>query len=183
MLLEDPELKTQAAKIEVMLEEIEAMPDPAMRAKVSDLIQVLLALHGEGLARIMNTVARQPDPAMSAWTLQQFTEDDLVSHLLLLHDLHPVDVETRVEQALEGVRPFLKSHGGNVELIGVEDGVARLRLQGHCKSCPSSTITLKHTVEEAIRKAAPELIGIEAEEPPQVPANFVPISSLFLQPN
>jgi Fe-S cluster biogenesis protein NfuA len=183
MLLEDRELMTQAAKIETLLHEIEAFPNPATRDKVAEIVQAVLALHGEGMARMLEIVARQTDGAISARTLEQFAEDDLISHLLLLHDLHPVDVEIRVEQALEGVRPYLKSHGGNVELIGVEEGVARLRLEGHCKSCPSSTMTLKHTVEEAIRKAAPELIEIVAEEPPRMPNNFVPMAALLGQPS
>jgi Fe-S cluster biogenesis protein NfuA/nitrite reductase/ring-hydroxylating ferredoxin subunit len=87
----------------------------------------------------------------------------LVSHLLLLHGLHPLDVETRVVQALEEVRPYLQSHGGNVEFLGVEEGVARLRMQGSCDGCPSSAMTLKLAIEEAVMKAAPDLDGIEAE--------------------
>jgi Fe-S cluster biogenesis protein NfuA/nitrite reductase/ring-hydroxylating ferredoxin subunit len=96
-------------------------------------------------------------------TFEAFAEDELVSSLLLLHGLHPQDVETRVVRALEEVRPYLQSHGGNVELLGVEGGVARLRLQGSCSGCPSSTMTLKLAIEEAVQKAAPDLEGIEAE--------------------
>ena len=183
MLVEDQDLQAQAAKIEAVLEAIESFPDPAMRENVAEIVQGLLAFHGEGLARMLQIIAQQDDPAAGQRTLAAFTEDGVISHMLLLHDLHPVDVTTRVEQALEGVRPYLQSHGGNVALIAVEDGVAHLRLEGHCKGCPSSTMTLKLTVEEAIRKAAPELIGIDAEDgmeaPP--PANFVPISALFVQ--
>ena len=89
--------------------------------------------------------------------------DELVSHLLLLHGLHPLDVETRVVRALEEVRPYLQSHGGNVELLGIEGGVARVRMQGSCDGCPSSAVTLKLAIEEAVQKAAPDLEGIEAE--------------------
>ncbi|MEJ7843606.1 MAG: NifU family protein, partial [Rubrobacter sp.] len=94
---------------------------------------------------------------------ESFAGDELVSHLLLLHGLHPLDVETRVVQALEEVRPYLQSHGGNVEFLGVENGVARLRMQGSCDGCPSSAMTLKLAIEEAVLKAAPDLDGIEAE--------------------
>jgi Fe-S cluster biogenesis protein NfuA len=65
--------------------------------------------------------------------------------------------------ALEEVRPYLQSHGGNVELLGVKEGVARLRMQGSCSGCPSSTVTLRLAIEEAIQKTAPDLEGIEAE--------------------
>ncbi len=184
MASEEREMQAKAAKIESLLGEIEALPDIATRAKVADVVQALLALYGEGLARVLAIVAQQGVPGAGAMTLAAFADDPLISHLLLLHDLHPVDVEERVERALEEVRPYLQSHGGNVELIGVEAGIAHLRLQGHCKGCPSSTMTLKSTVEEAIRKAAPELIGIEAEngaESEPRPANFVPISALFVR--
>jgi len=131
---------------------------------------------------MLSIVARQRDGTVSGQTLCEFAEDSLISHLLLLHDLHPVDAVTRVEQALEGVRPYLQSHGGNVELIEIADGVARIRLEGHCKGCPSSMMTLKTSVEEAIRSAAPELMGIDCEdvaEPQAAAANFVPISALL----
>jgi Fe-S cluster biogenesis protein NfuA len=61
------------------------------------------------------------------------------------------------------VRPYLGSHGGDVELLGVENGVARLRLNGTCDGCPSSAVTLQHSIEAAILQAAPELERVEAE--------------------
>jgi Fe-S cluster biogenesis protein NfuA/nitrite reductase/ring-hydroxylating ferredoxin subunit len=129
-------------------------------------------------------VGRQPDE-VAARILEAFANDALIAHLLLLHDLHPVDVETRVRRALEEVRPYLQSHGGNVELLAVEEGVARLRLQGSCSGCPSSTMTLKLAIEEAIQKAAPDLDRIEAEgvtAPPRAPVAFVPASDLLRGP-
>ena len=93
----------------------------------------------------------------------RFAEDDLVGSLLLLYGLHPHPIETRITQALDKVRPYLDSHGGNVELLGVADGVVRLRMQGSCKSCPSSAMTLKLAIEEAIYAAAPDVVTIEAE--------------------
>ena len=108
----------------------------------TEAVQALVELYGEALARVVAGA----DP----------TEDELLSHLLLVHDLHPVDVETRVRRALDDVRPYLGSHGGDVELLGVEDGVARVRLEGTCNGCPSSTVTLRNAIEEAIMRAAPE---------------------------
>ncbi|MEJ7716430.1 MAG: NifU family protein [Thermoleophilaceae bacterium] len=75
----------------------------------------------------------------------------------------PIPVEERVVGALEGVRPYLESHGGNVELVAVEDGVVRVRLEGSCDGCPSSAMTLKLAIEEAVHKAAPEVERVEAE--------------------
>src|SRR3712207_933528 len=108
------------------------------------MAQVLLELYGEGLARMMEVVAQGEECER---TFKAFTEDELISHLLLLHGLHPLDVETRVVQALEEVRPYLQSHGGNVELLGEEGGVACEGPQGSWDGCPSSTMTLKLAIE------------------------------------
>jgi Fe-S cluster biogenesis protein NfuA/nitrite reductase/ring-hydroxylating ferredoxin subunit len=160
MLLDDQELQERVARMETLLEEIETLSDPNARSKAAEVVGLLLELYGEGLARVMEMVAQGNDRER---IFEALAEDELVSHLLLLHGLHPLDVETRVVQALEEVRPYLQSHGGNVELLGVEEGVARLRLQGSCSGCPSSTMTLKLAIEEAVMKAAPDLERIEAE--------------------
>jgi Fe-S cluster biogenesis protein NfuA len=87
----------------------------------------------------------------------------LISSLLLLHGLHPQDLEERVAAALERVRPDLHAHGGDVELLSIDDGVVRLRMQGNCDGCPSSAATLKFTIEQAIYAAAPDVAAIEVE--------------------
>jgi Fe-S cluster biogenesis protein NfuA/nitrite reductase/ring-hydroxylating ferredoxin subunit len=146
--------------METLLGEIESLQDPNARTKAAELVQVLLELYGEGLARMMEVVAEGEERER---IFEALAGDELVSHLLLLHGLHPLDVETRVIRALEEVRPYLQSHGGNVELLGIEGGVARVRMQGSCDGCPSSAVTLKLAIEEAVQKAAPDLEGIEAE--------------------
>jgi Fe-S cluster biogenesis protein NfuA len=107
-------------------------------------------------------MAAAAEPAVGALP-ERLADDDLVGHLLILHDLHPRPVEARVAGALEEVRPYLESHGGDVELLGVGDGAVRLRLEGSCSGCPSSAMTLKNAIEQEIRKAAPEIEDIEAE--------------------
>jgi len=159
MLLDDHGLQERVARMETLLEQIEALKDPHARSKAAEVVGVLLDLYGDGLARMMDLVYESGNDK----AFESFAQDELVSHLLLLHGLHPLDVETRVVQALEEVRPYLQSHGGNVEFLGVEGGVARLRMQGSCDGCPSSAMTLKLAIEEAVLKAAPDLEGIEAE--------------------
>jgi Fe-S cluster biogenesis protein NfuA/nitrite reductase/ring-hydroxylating ferredoxin subunit len=171
VLLDDQGLQERVARIETLLEEIETLADPNARSKAAELVGVLLDLYGEGLARMMEVVAEGEERER---TFEALAGDELVSHLLLLHGLHPLDVEARVIGALEEVRPYLQSHGGNVELLGVEGGVARLRLQGSCDGCPSSAMTLKLAIEEAIEKAAPDLEGIEAEGVTEAPPKPAP---------
>ena len=92
-----------------------------------------------------------------------------MENLLLLHDLHPLDVDARIQRALDRVRPYLGSHAGGVEYLGVGDGVARLRLEGSCHGCPSSTVTVQLAIEGAVQDAAPEVTEVVVEgmtEPP-----------------
>ena len=170
MLLDDKGLQERVARMETLLEEIEALKDPNARSKAAEVVAVLLDLYGDGLARMMEVVARGEERKRN---FEAFAQDELISHLLLLHGLHPLDVETRVIGALEEVRPYLQSHGGNVELLGIEGGVARVRMEGSCDGCPSSAMTLKLAIEEAVLKAAPDLERVEAEgmveEPPPKP--------------
>jgi Fe-S cluster biogenesis protein NfuA len=144
-----------AERIEALLEEVEALPDTRARETALELVQRLLDLYGEGLARIVERVNVAP-----------VADDEVVAHLLLLHGLHPVPLEQRVRAALEEVRPFLGTHGGDVEIAAVEDDVVRLRLQGSCSGCPSSTVTLSNAIEAAIYKAAPDVREIVAEDAP-----------------
>jgi Fe-S cluster biogenesis protein NfuA len=159
MALNDVEVRTRVGQLESLLERLEALTDPAAREVAVAAVQVLLEVYGEGLARVIDHANRLGGAAL----LRALAADELVAHLLLLHGLHPVDVETRVEQALAEVRPYLASHGGNVELVGVRAGIARLRLQGSCSSCPASAETLRLVVEAAVQRAAPDLEGIAVE--------------------
>jgi Fe-S cluster biogenesis protein NfuA/nitrite reductase/ring-hydroxylating ferredoxin subunit len=173
MLLDNQEVRERVGRIESLLGEIESFRDPDARAKTAEMVQTLLELYGEGLRRVVESVGRLGGDDLK----DELLGDELITHLLLLHGLHPIDIETRVLGALSEVRPYLESHGGNVQFLGIEGDVARVRLEGSCDGCPSSTMTLKLAIEEAIQKAAPELEGVEAEgvtEPsPQPQATIV----------
>jgi Fe-S cluster biogenesis protein NfuA/nitrite reductase/ring-hydroxylating ferredoxin subunit len=151
------------ARVEGLLEEVEVLAQPAARDLALETIQAVLELYGEGLRRIVATVGELQATALAG--------DELVEHLLLLHGLHPVGVEERVRDALDGVRPYLGSHGGDVELVEVsEDGVVVVRMHGSCEGCPASAMTLKLAIEDAVLKAAPDVERVvqaeaEAEAP------------------
>ncbi len=135
------------------------------RERAEELVRLVADLYGAGLERVLDIVydaGRLDDEVLAA-----LAGDDLVASLLLVHGLHPYDVGMRVEQALESVRPYLGSHGGDVELLEVsEEGTVRLRLLGSCDGCPSSSVTLKLAVEGAIEAAAPEITSIVVEDAP-----------------
>ena len=147
------------AQLESQLAQLEASPQSALRELALEALTGVLQLYGDGLARILELA---PQAAAS------LSQDELVGALLLLHGLHPIPLHERVESALASVRPYLATHGGDVDLIRVSDGIAHVRLQGTCNGCPSSEATLKSAIEKAIFQAAPEVTTVEAEaHPPQ----------------
>ncbi|MEV8635451.1 NifU family protein [Streptosporangium sp. NPDC051023] len=148
-------------RVEELLAELAALSDPVARAKAEELVRLLVELYGAGLERVMEIVTE----AGAGAVLHGLATDDLVSGLLVLHDLHPLSTAERVGLALEEVRPHLGSHAGDVELVGVEEetGVVRLRLRGTCDGCPSSQLTVKLAIERAVAKAAPEIVRVDVE--------------------
>ncbi|MDQ3644087.1 MAG: NifU family protein [Actinomycetota bacterium] len=159
-------------RVEGLLGELESLADPRARDTALETVQAVLDLYGAGLERIVERIGKPQATALAG--------DELVEHLLLLHGLHPVTVEERVRDALEGVRPYLGSHGGDVELVGVADGVATVRMQGSCEGCPASAMTLKLAIEDAILKAAPDVERVEAAENGQIAPADAPLLQIEL---
>jgi len=155
------ELKDNLVRVESLIHEAEKLADPHLRGRIQELVGHLLEFHAAALAKMVEDVAALGLPGRNM--IEAWSRDELVSSLLLLHDLHPLDTESRVLAALEKVRPYLQSHGGNVQFLGLAGGVVHLRLQGHCHGCPSSTATLRTTIEKAIYEAAPDVTDIEVE--------------------
>ncbi len=154
--------RTIGDTIERKLEELQARVDPRVFDQAVELLQLVNELYGAGLARVMDLAAVHA-PGLVA----EITADDLLASLLIANGLHPDDIHVRIARALEGVRPFLAGHGGDVELLDIDEhvGAVRLRLLGSCDGCPSSAVTLRTTVERAIFDAAPEVAIIDVEQP------------------
>ena len=148
-----------AKRLQALLEQIQSQPNPATRVLLQDCLQSLLAFYGDGLSRILGHV--QDIGANGQHILNRLLQDQTVSSLLLIHGLHPVALEKRLRNALEKVRPYMQSHGGNIELLSLENEVARVRLEGTCKTCPSSAVTLELAVRRAVEEACPDLLGFE----------------------
>jgi len=159
--LDARELQGRLQQLDALIREVDRFADPEAQAHTREIVQAILDLHRLGLERMIGRVEEAKDQGSAI--LDAFTRDDVVGGLLLLHGLHPLDLETRVRQALDDVRPYLRSHGGNVELLGVADGVVRLRLVGSCHGCPSSAVTMRQTIEEAIVAKAPDATAVEGE--------------------
>jgi Fe-S cluster biogenesis protein NfuA len=148
-------------RVQDLLGSLDEIADPVAQARVQELVGTVLELYGAGLERILGVIA---DAGVGALQIRnELLDDGIVASLLLIHGLYPVPLEERIAEAVESVRPFLASHGGGVEILSVEDGVARLRLQGSCNGCPASASTLEHALKEAIDEAAPDLLALEVE--------------------
>src|SRR6478752_7040808 len=113
------------ARVQELTADLEAAGERVPRELADELVSVVVQMYGAGLERIMDTIAAA-GPAGEPIG-EALVADGLVASLLLIHDLYPVPLEERVAQALERVRPYMESHGGDVELLGIEDGVAKLR--------------------------------------------------------
>src|SRR5438270_10154524 len=137
---EDRELRQSVRRLEQLIREVDGFPDPRARDRTREIVQALLELHGAGLARVLEHAAAAGDAGLAV--IDALGQDEVVSSLLLLYGLHPLDLETRVRQALDRVRPSLHAHGADVDLLGIDEGVVRLRVRGS-HGCPSSALTLE----------------------------------------
>jgi Fe-S cluster biogenesis protein NfuA/nitrite reductase/ring-hydroxylating ferredoxin subunit len=141
---------------------------PAAQA-AEELVGLLVGLYGDGLAAVVGILADEGEAG--AAILARMADDPQVEGLLLLHDLHPLGLEARIQRALDRVRPYLGSHAGGVDYLGItSDGVARLRLEGSCHGCPSSTVTVQLAITTAIQDAAPEVTDVLVEGMTAAPA-------------
>ncbi len=154
------EFRVHTQRVEKLVSRLDSCKDAEMRAVALELVQCVMELHGAALDRMLGSISQT---SAGEAALDVALQDDLISSVLLLHGLHPDTIEARVLRALEKVRPYLHSHGGDVEFLSVADGVVRLKLLGSCGSCPSSSVTLKNAVEEALYQAAPDIEKIVAE--------------------
>jgi Fe-S cluster biogenesis protein NfuA/nitrite reductase/ring-hydroxylating ferredoxin subunit len=149
------------ARVEELLEVLRSGTARDAGPVAEELVRLLVGLYGDGLSHIVADLREQGEPGVAM--LHKLTEDPLVESLLMLHDLHPLDVDARIQRALDRVRPYLGSHAGGVEYLGVTDGVARLKLEGSCHGCPSSTATVQLAIEGAVQEAAPEVTDVVVE--------------------
>jgi len=146
-------------RVERLSAAVDELPDARARELAQELVGAVIAMYGDGLARIVATIEESREAG--ATILDALAQDGAVSSLLLIHDLYPIPLEQRVNEALDTVRPYMESHGGDVELLGIEDGVARLALQGSCHGCAASQATLELAIKQALDEHAPDLLGLE----------------------
>lgn len=177
--LSDGEVQERISRLDSLLERLEAAAGPTAEIAVQ-AVQALTEVYGTALARVVTRASGAPR------VMSSLLDDELLYHLLILHGIHPEPVEKRVARALDDIRPYIRSHGGEVELVDIRDGVAHVRLSGSCQGCASSATTLEHAVTESVLTVAPELTGVAAAPAPagqQRSPALIPVDSLLRKPS
>lgn len=162
-------------KIEELARRAESIPDANARALTIDLLRAVLDFHAAAIERMLD-ITFEAGPAGEG-IIERIAADDLVSSALLLHDLHPDDLETRVKRAVQKLDEMFRSLGAKLSLIAMEPGTVRLHFESQ-RAWPGTPV--KDSIEKAILQAAPEIgvVFVEGVKEPPAPG-FVPISDLL----
>jgi Fe-S cluster biogenesis protein NfuA len=195
---DDERARRQVARAEELLSGLETLPDSAAAARAAETVETLVGLYGECLARIMDHLARTGGDDDGGGDVRRLAADELVGHLLLVHDLHPDPPETRARRVLDELRPHLRSLGTELEVLEVSAARVRVRVTGGGGGCSSSSAcgstwaTSRESAEQAVRDAvggcAPEIGSVEIESagtegagtgPAAAPQTFIPVDALF----
>lgn len=171
--LSDDAVQQRLSRIDEVVDVVEQTPGPTAEAALEG-IQCLLEVYGEALARVVDVLPHH--------VLEQLTGDELLAHLLVLHDLHPATVEDRVRQVLDELRPQLESRGGELELVGIDDGIARVRLSGGGCGHSSGSAELEQAVADSVLALAPELGTVESVHDEAGTQALIPVEALFRRP-
>jgi Fe-S cluster biogenesis protein NfuA len=179
-LAEGKDFREDIQRIGDLVQEMESIADPAVRAAAKGLMQSLMDMHGAALEKALDIIADAGEPGMSI--IDRLGGDPLVSSVLILYGLHPEDLETRVVKAVEKVRPQLRKQGCEVELLGVSQGAIRLNVETGSHACGSTAKTVQAALEGAMYDAAPDLTslvieGLEDKNKP--PSGFVALDKLM----
>lgn len=177
-MAEAKDVREDMQRIGELVQEIESIADPAIRATTKNLVQSLMGLHGAALEKALDITADAGEPGMKIIDL--LGRDPLVSSLLILYGLHPDDIETRVVRAIDKIRPQLRKQGCEVEILANSDGAIRLRVETGSHTCGSTAKTVQANLEGAIYDAAPDLSSLEIEGFEEKPSSgFVALDKLM----
>jgi Fe-S cluster biogenesis protein NfuA len=172
------DFREEMQQIGELVQQIESIADPAARASTKKLVQSIMDLHRRALENALDVVAAAGEPGMSI--IDRLGDDPLVSSVLILYGLHPEDLQARVTKAVDRIRPQLRKQGCEVELLDVNEGAIRVRVETGSHSCGSTAKTLQASLEGAIYDAAPDLTSLVIEGFEEKPASgFVALEKLM----
>jgi Fe-S cluster biogenesis protein NfuA len=151
---EDPQQALH--RLEELIRALNAHTDPAAKETARELLTLVLDLHGMGLAKLMGIVTTAEGGTA---ILARLVDDEQIRAMLLLHGLHPDDLETRVRRAVDRLRPHVGIHGLRLDVVEIASGTVRLRLHGSGAATIKAPLlwTLPGEIEDAVVEAAPDV--------------------------
>lgn len=175
--LGNTEFQAYTGRVERLVERVGVLEDAAARTTALDLLQSVMDLHGAAISRIVELLDATEAGRAS---LVRLGADPLICGLLVLYGVHPMPLEERLARALENLAPQLRKHSGSAELVGVAEGVARVKLESSGHGCGNSPDALRTMLEQAILEAAPEVVEVAVEGVTSAASGFVPLN--LIQP-
>ncbi|HTX36271.1 MAG TPA: hypothetical protein VME43_14675 [Bryobacteraceae bacterium] len=175
-MIEEDKLKQRMQRIAELVRRLDSEADSgAARAQARELIESVMDLHGEALDRILQRL--RGAGAAGQELVDSLAADPIISSVLLLYGLHPLDFESRVGRAIENARPTLRAYGTEAELLATAAGAIRIRLRGVTDAFTARTV--KSAMEDEIYAEAPDaasltLLGLEKFAAP----DFVPLEKV-----
>lgn len=171
------DFQQRVQRIGALVQEIECIADPAVRASTTQLLQLIMEFHGTGLERALEVLADAGEPGLAM--IDTLGRDPVVGSLLVLYGLHPETLEERVNKAVGRLEAKLRRDGAQVQLLSIEDGAIRIRVTAGEHACGSTTGAMKTEVENAIYDAAPDIASLSVEGLDGKPASgFVSLNNL-----
>lgn len=155
------DLQALLEELDGRIGQLEHLPHPEVQQQVFTVLQLIDRLHRGSVNRLSAFLKEK-----NLW--DDALDDEAINLLFTLYDQIPLDEATQVDDALQSVRPYIESHGGELEVVKVEEGVVHVMLKGSCQSCSASSATLTHGVETALREGFAgfkDMIVHESNEP------------------
>lgn len=173
----DP-IEALAGRLDAAMARVGDLDAPA-RELVDELLASLNDLHKQGLTAVVRGLRDDP---RGKQLLFELVDDPAVHMILAMHGIIRPDPMTLAQRAIAQVRPGINSHGGDVELVGLDGTVAHVRLTGACQGCSMAAVTLRDSVEEALLRGVPGLTGVEVV-PNEPTPTLIPVSEIRRRPD
>lgn len=174
-------LDQQVERLQALLATLEGAADPLAKSAARELVQVVLGLHALGLAELL-AIVREAGAQPADTLLPRFAANPRLRGLLLLHDLHPQDLQSRAGEAVERLRPHLGVQGVRAELLDVEQGVVRLRVSASGQNAKRpSREALRSEIEATVLELTPDAAGLIIEGLEAIAAvheTYVPLADI-----
>jgi len=167
------EFQLHTRRVDELIQRVSALTDSEARTSALELVQAIMDLHGSTVSRLLELLEDAGETGRNL--LARLASDPMVCGLLVLHGIHPVPLEQRIERAVQKLAPQLRKSGTRVEVLGIMDGVVRLDLEKEAHELRYSPEKIQATIEQAILEAAPEVVEIVIVG---LSSSFVPIETI-----